>query len=29
VAGHLAFLVVALAAGSWWGVRRFNQALTA
>jgi lipooligosaccharide transport system permease protein len=29
VAGHVAFLVAALAAGSWWGVRRFTRALTA
>ena len=29
VAGHVAFLVAALAAGCWWGVRRFTRALTA
>jgi lipooligosaccharide transport system permease protein len=29
VVGHVAFLVVGLAAGCWWGVRRFNRALTA
>ena len=28
VAGHVAFLVAALAAGCWWGVRRFSRALT-
>jgi lipooligosaccharide transport system permease protein len=28
VVGHVAFLVVCLAAGCWWGVRRFARALT-
>jgi lipooligosaccharide transport system permease protein len=29
VVGHIAFLVGCLAVGCWWGVRRFNRALTA
>ena len=29
VVGHVTFLVVCLAAGCWWGVRRFTRALTA
>jgi peptide methionine sulfoxide reductase MsrA len=28
VVGHITFLVVSLAAGCWWGVRRFTTALT-
>jgi len=28
VLGHVAFLVVCLAGGCWWGVRRFTRALT-
>jgi len=28
VVGHITFLVVCLAAGCWWGVRRFTKALT-
>jgi hypothetical protein len=28
VVGHVTFLVVCLAAGCWWGVRRFTKALT-
>ncbi len=28
VVGHITFLVVCLAAGCWWGVRRFTTALT-
>ena len=28
VLGHVAFLVVCLVAGCWWGVRRFTRALT-
>jgi lipooligosaccharide transport system permease protein len=28
IAGHVAFLVVCLAVGCWWSVRRFERALT-
>jgi lipooligosaccharide transport system permease protein len=27
IVGHIAFLVACIAAGSWWGVRRFNRRL--